>query len=97
MAKNIHNSTGDDPASLAEDIVTKSKLKEHERDLALKNYYKSMMGRKDIQYSQTQVCRFAIDFLYKRGFYSITTSEGIRQRLIKLKVIKGPSKISKKK
>lgn len=96
MAKNIHNSTGDDPASLAEDIVTKSKLKEHERDLALKNYYKSMMGRKDIQYSQTQVCRLAVDFLYKKGFYSISSPEGIRKCLIRLKVIKGPSKISKK-
>ena len=97
MVKNIHNSTGDDPASLAEDVATKSKLKEKERDLALKNYYKSMMGRKDIQYSQTQVCRLAVDFLYKKGFYSITCSEGIRKCLIRLKVIKGPSKISKKK
>lgn len=89
MVKNIHNSTGDDPASLAEDIVTKLKLKEHERDLALKNYYKSMMGRKDIQYSQTQVCRLAVEYLIRKGFTSITTSEGVRKRLIKLKVIKG--------
>lgn len=88
MVKNIHNSTGDDPASLAEDIVTKLKLKEHERDLALKNYYKSMMGRKDIQYSQTQVCRLAVEYLIRKGFTSITTSEGVRKRLIKLKVIK---------
>lgn len=95
MAKNIHNSTGDDPASLAEDIVTKSKLKEHERDLALKNYYKSMMGRKDIQYSQTQVCRFAVEFLMKKGYTSITSSEGIRQKLIKLGVIKGQRKKKK--
>lgn len=95
MAKNIHNSTGDDPASLAEDIVTKSKLKEHERDLALKNYYKSMMGRKDIQYSQTQVCRFAVEFLMEKGYTSITSSEGIRQKLIKLGVIKGQRKKKK--
>ncbi len=96
MVKNIHNSTGDDPASLAEDVATKSKLMERDRNLALKNYYKSMMGRKDIQYSQTQVCRLAVDFLYKKGFYSISSPEGIRKCLIRLKVIKGPSKISKK-
>lgn len=96
MAKNIHNNTDNDPANLAEDVATKSKLMERDRNLALKNYYKSMMGRKDIQYSQTQVCRLAVDFLYKKGFYSITSPEGIRKCLIRLKVIKGPSKISKK-
>ena len=89
MVKNIHNSTGDDPASLAEDVATKSKLKEKERDLALKNYYKSMMGRKDIQYSQTQVCRLAVKKKKKKGFTSITTSEGVRKCLIRQKVIKG--------
>lgn len=89
MAKNIHNNTDNDPANLAEDIVTQSKLKEKERNLALKNYYKSMMRRKDIQYSQTQVCRLAVNYLIKKGFTSITTSEGVRKCLIRQKVIKG--------
>lgn len=76
------------PASIVESVLERVKQTERERDRALKNYYRSMMGRKDVSYSQTQVCRLAVEFLMRKGYTTPTTSEGVRKRLIKLGVLK---------
>lgn len=76
------------PASIVESVLERVKQTERERDRALKNYYRSMMGRKDVSYSQTQVCRLAVEFLMRKGYTTPTTSEGVRKRLVKLGVLK---------
>ncbi len=76
------------PASIVESVLERVKQTERERDRALKNYYRSMMGRKDVSYSQTQVCRLAVEFLMRKGYTAPTTSEGVRKRLVKLGVLK---------
>lgn len=87
MTDNINN-TAVAPVSIVESVLARVKQTERDRDRALVNYYKSMMGRKDASFSQTQVCRLAVEFLMRKGYTSPTTSEGVRKRLIKLGVLK---------
>lgn len=94
MTENINNAAVA-PTGIVEGVLTRIKQNERDRDRELKNYYKSMMGRKDVCYSQTQVCRLAVEFLMKKGYTSITSSEGIRKKLIKLGVIKSQRKKKK--
>ncbi len=87
MTDNINN-TAVAPVSIVESVLARVKQTERDRDRALVNYYKSMMGRKDASFSQTQVCRLAVEFLMRKGYTSPTTSEGVRKRLVKLGVLK---------
>lgn len=87
MTDNI-NITAMPPTGIVESVLARVKQTEHDRDRALACYYKSMMGQKDMSYSQTQVCRLAVEFLFRKGYTTISTSEGVRKRLIKLGVIK---------
>lgn len=87
MTDNINN-TAVAPVSIVESVLERVKQTERDRDRALVNYYKSMMGRKDASFSQTQVCRLAVEFLMRKGYTSPTTSEGVRKRLVKLGVLK---------
>ena len=87
MTDNINN-TAVAPVSIVESVLARGKQTERDRDRALVNYYKSMMGRKDASFSQTQVCRLAVEFLMRKGYTSPTTSEGVRKRLVKLGVLK---------
>lgn len=72
---------------LVESVLEKIKRNEAERDKVLVSYYKSMMRQKDMAYSQTKVCQFAVEYLFRKGFTEISTHEGVRKRLIKLGVI----------
>lgn len=87
MTDNINN-TAVAPVSIVESVLARVKQTERDRDRTLVNYYKSMMGRKDASFSQTQVCRLAVEFLMRKGYTSPTTSEGVRKRLVKLGVLK---------
>lgn len=87
MTDNINN-TAVAPVSIVESVLARVRQTERDRDRALVNYYKSMMGRKDASFSQTQVCRLAVEFLMRKGYTSPTTSEGVRKRLVKLGVLK---------
>lgn len=87
MTDNINN-TAVAPVIIVESVLARVKQTERDRDCALVNYYKSMMGRKDASFSQTQVCRLAVEFLMRKGYTSPTTSEGVRKRLVKLGVLK---------
>lgn len=72
---------------LVESVLEKIKRNEAERDRVLVSYYKSMMGQKDMAYSQTKVCQLAVEYLFRKGFTEISTQEGVRKRLVKLGVI----------
>lgn len=72
---------------LVESVLEKIKRNEAERDRVLVSYYKSMMGQKDMAYSQTKVCQLAVEYLFRKGFTGISTQEGVRKRLVKLGVI----------
>lgn len=76
------------PAGSMEAVLLKVKQTEHERDMALKRYYKSMMGRKDVSLSQWRVCTLAVEYLIRKGYTSITTPAGAKKALIRLGVIK---------
>ena len=82
------NQTAAPSTGIVESVLARVKQTERGRDRALVNYYKSMMGRKDASFSQTQVCRLAVEFLMRKGYTSPTTSEGVRKRLVKLGVLK---------
>lgn len=86
MAENINNAAVA-PTGLMESVLEKIKRNEAERDRVLVSYYKSMMGQKDMAYSQTKVCQLAVEYLFRKGFTGISTREGVRKRLIKLGVI----------
>lgn len=89
MTDNINNTvTAPAPTGIVESVLARVKQAEKEKDRLLVNYYKSMIGRKDVSLSQTQVCRLAVEFLFRKGYTSPTTSEGIRKKLVKLGVIK---------
>ena len=88
MTKNIHSNTGNDLASFYEKKVMEVKRIEREKDLLLTNYYKGMMGRKDVCFSQTTVCRMASELMARKGYSSPLSGEGVRKRLVKLGVIK---------
>ena len=87
MTENINNAAVA-PTGLVESVLEKIKRNEAERDRVLVDYYKSMMRKKDVAYSQTKVCQFAVEYLFRKGFTEISTREGVRKRLIKLGVIK---------
>lgn len=72
---------------LVESVLEKIKRNEAERVKVLVSYYKSMMGQKDMAYSQTKVCQLAVEYLFRKGFTGISTQEGVRKRLVKLGVI----------
>lgn len=72
---------------LVESVLEKIKRNVAERDKVLVSYYKSMMGQKNMAYSQTKVCQLAVEYLFRRGFTEISTQEGVRKRLVKLGVI----------
>ncbi len=89
MTDNINNTvTAPAPTGIVESVLARVKQAEKAKDRLLVSYYKSMMGRKDVSLSQTQVCRLAVEFLFRKGYTSPTTSEGIRKKLVKLGVIK---------
>ena len=77
---------------IMEATLAKVRQAEKERDRDLVNYYKSMMGRKDVSYSQWRVCVMALEFLFRKGYTSITTPGGVKKRLTKLGVIKSDKK-----
>lgn len=87
MTENINNAAVA-PTGIVESVLEKIKRNEAERDRVLVDYYKSMMRKKDVAYSQTKVCQFAVEYLFRKGFTEISTHEGVRKRLIKLGVIK---------
>lgn len=88
MQKADNTITATPPTGIVESVLERVKQTECDRDRALTRYYKSMMGRKDVSYSQTQVCRLAVEYLFRKGYTTISTSEGVRKRLIRLGVIK---------
>lgn len=82
------NNTAATPTGIVESVLARVKQTERDRDRALVRYYKSQMGRKDVSLSQTQVCRLAVEFLFRKGYTTLSTSEGVRKRLVKLGVLK---------
>lgn len=88
MTNNKDKNSESSSVGLMESVLEKIKRNEAERDRVLVSYYKSMMGQKDMPYSQTKVCQFAVEYLFRKGFTEISTREGVRKRLIKLGVIK---------
>ena len=87
MTNSKNEKTESSSVGLVESVLEKIKRNVAERDKALVSYYKSMMGQKDMAYSQTKVCQLAVEYLFRRGFTEISTQEGVRKRLVKLGVI----------
>ena len=87
MTNNKNKISESSSVGLVESVLEKIKRNEAERDRVLVDYYKSMMKKKDVAYSQSKVCQFAVEYLFRNGFTEISTREGIRKRLIKLGVI----------
>ena len=87
MTNSKNEKTESSSVGLVESVLEKIKRNEAERDKVLVSYYKSMMGQKDMAYSQTKVCQLAVEYLFRRGFTEISTQEGVRKRLVKLGVI----------
>ena len=89
MTDTSNETTSVTAPGIVESVLARVKQAEKEKDRLLVRYYKSMIGRKDVSMSQTQVCRLAVEFLMRKGYTSPTTSEGVRKRLVKLGVLKG--------
>lgn len=87
MTNSKNEKTESSSVGLVESVLEKIKRNEAERDRVLVSYYKSMMGQKNLAYSQTKVCQLAVEYLFRRGFTEISTQEGVRKRLVKLGVI----------
>lgn len=87
MTNSKNEKTESSSVGLVESVLEKIKRNEAERDKVLVSYYKSMMGQKNMAYSQTKVCQLAVEYLFRRGFTEISTQEGVRKRLVKLGVI----------
>lgn len=87
MTNNKNEKTESSSVGLVESVLEKIKRNVAERDKVLVSYYKSMMGQKNMAYSQTKVCQLAVEYLFRRGFTEISTQEGVRKRLVKLGVI----------
>lgn len=73
---------------MVETVIAKIKQNEHDRDVALVSYYKSMAWQKTTHYSQDEIFRLAAEYLIRKGYTTITSADGVRKRLIKLGVIK---------
>lgn len=80
--------TADVTDRMVESVIAKIKQNEHDRDVALVSYYKSMSGQKTTHYSQDEICRLALKYLIRKGFTAITSADGVRKRLIDLGLIK---------
>jgi hypothetical protein len=87
MTNSKNKKTESSSVGLVESVLEKIKRNVAERDKVLVSYYKSMMGQKNMAYSQTKVCQLAVEYLFRRGFTEISTQEGVRKRLVKLGVI----------
>lgn len=87
MTNSKNEKTESSSVGLVESVLEKIKRNVAERDKLLVSYYKSMMGQKNMAYSQTKVCQLAVEYLFRRGFTEISTQEGVRKRLVKLGVI----------
>lgn len=86
MTDNINNTAA--TPGIMESTLAKVRQTERDRDKALANYYRSQMGRKDANLSQWRVCVLAVEFLFRKGYTSITTPGGVKKRLERLGVIK---------
>ena len=84
MTNSKNKKTESSSVGLVESVLEKIKRNVAERDKVLVSYYKSMMGQKNMAYSQTKVCQLAVEYLFRRGFTEISTQEGVRKRLVKL-------------
>ena len=87
MTNSKNKKTESSSVGLVGSVLEKIKRNVAERDKVLVSYYKSMMGQKNMAYSQTKVCQLAVEYLFRRGFTEISTQEGVRKRLVKLGVI----------
>ncbi len=87
MTNGKNKKTESSSVGLVESVLEKIKRNVAERDKVLVSYYKSMMGQKNMAYSQTKVCQLAVEYLFRKGFTEISTQEGVRKRLVKLGVI----------
>lgn len=85
---NNNNPTTAAAPGIMESTLERVRQTERDRDHALIRYYKSQMGRKDVSLSQWRVCVLAVEFLFRKGYTSITTPGGVKKRLERLGVIK---------
>ena len=82
---NINTAVDDTSMGITERVIMKVKQEQHNRDVAMANYYKTIVSRGNV--SMSQACTMTAEYLLNKGYYSITTRQGVYKRLVALGVI----------